>query len=367
MWFDAVSRRQVRVEGTAARAGGERVRRVLREPRPGPPARRGRLAPVRGARRPRRARARLRRAPRHASRAATSSGPRDGAATCSPPATSSCGCSATTGCTTGSPTGASRAAGWSTDSRPEAARRVGEASRTLTSNVRRDVSSQGALPSFPAGGDDVEAPEGGGPMPTWAPSRCRVPPRLRSSSWPSPRCSPRRSACTRAFNVDRGVAPPRGAPDAQPAIARRRPAHRGDLLPLRPRVPRVVVAGHARDARVPRPRRPRVRRRPRDARHSAAARRDLHGGAGPLHACSRSSGCSCYLADLCWPLWDRRRQTVHDKLAQDRRPRPRTKVLRWGCASRPRASRTRTRRAPASATRAGCGASAAGRSTRCSS
>ena len=30
-----------------------------------------------------------------------------------------------------------------------------------------------------------------------------------------------------------------------------------------------------------------------------------------------------YLVDMCWPLWDARRQTVHDKLARHRRPRPR--------------------------------------------
>ena len=81
------------------------------------------------------------------------------------------------------------------------------------------MSSQGPLPSFPAGGDDVEAPEGGGYAHV-APSRCRVPPRL--DRHPGRRRGARQGV-RRAHRVqlDRTVAPPRGAPDAQPAIARR--------------------------------------------------------------------------------------------------------------------------------------------------
>ena len=283
VWFDAAHRRQVRVEGTVAELAGGRVRRLLREPRPGPPARRGRVAPVRGAGGPHDARARLRgrrgavrgprrRAPRALGRVPAHGERRRAVAPARRPAARPVRLSARAERLGRRPPRALRLA------RARGGRRLRSRRR-----LRRDVSSQGALPSFPTGGDDLDALEGGG-YATWlrraggflidsvvvlAVTRAARKGRRRPHGLQLDRC-PRA----------------RRAPCAQPAAARCRPAERGGLRSSTPSCflasPWQATLG-MRACRVQR--RSRVRRGPRRrSAHSAARAGDLHGGAGRLHA-----------------------------------------------------------------------------------
>ena len=120
--------------------------------------------------------------------------------------------------------------------------------------------------------------------------------------------------------------------------------------------------GAHRRGRVPAHRGPPPGARPRRRRSRGGSLGDLR-GVRPHRA--RALRIVALLIDLLWPLWDARRPDPARQARAHRRPPRGAAPLRWACASRRRASPTRPQVARASATRAGCVASAAGRSTRC--
>lgn len=184
------------------------------------------------------------------------------------------------------------------------------------------MSSQGALPSFPAGGDDVEAPEGGG-YATWLR-------RAAAFLLDSIVILAVAAVLAKAFGVHTAFNSTGGSHRHVALRTLNRRLLAAGLLTagISFLYALVFLASSWQATLGMRACRVHVARAS-DGGHVTLAHSALRAGIfmveQVLFTLLSIVGLLGYLADMCWPLWDRRRQTVHDKLARtvvlDRGPR----------------------------------------------